>query len=207
MKELLYDFYGYNSIIFYAINEFSIKYKLQVPLLYITQIFNIENFAIYYILAAIIGYIALLNKVQKLSSYYDFMARLGISYACFGLLYALLKFTVDMPRPFCSLPIDSFITILDISKERCLSSFPSSHTGLAVLLTISFWKYSGIKIRLISLITIALVALSRITLAAHYPADIFYSLFISCFVYIISGLIYKLFENNLIKWLKHKILK
>jgi membrane-associated phospholipid phosphatase len=203
MKELLYDFYGYNQGIFYLLNEFCISYKLQVPLLYISRIFDIENFAIYYILAVAILWVQ--RRITAPS--YDFMTKLGTSYACFGLLYAFLKFTINMPRPFCSLPQGSFTTIMDIAHERCLSSFPSSHTGLAILIALNIWPYIGSGMRIFSAFIIGLVALSRVGLAMHYPADIFYSIFIAILVFAISKLVYRLFEDNLIKWVKEYIIK
>jgi membrane-associated phospholipid phosphatase len=231
MKDLLYDFWGYNHSIFYALNKFCSIDELQLTLLYISKIFDIENFAIYYILAAIIG-LGLLklsssgfswsfsNLIQGSinnkyvlsprmtpSAFYDFMIKLGISYACFGLFYALLKFTINMPRPFCSLPLESFTTIIDITHERCLSSFPSSHVGLAILIALNIWPYISLRIRLFSVLIIILVALSRIGLAMHYPADIFYSIFITYFVFLISRLVYRLFENNIIKWVKKLVIK
>ena len=218
MKELIYDFYEYNTSIFYILNEFCTRHELQVPLLYISKAFDIENFAVYYIVAGIVLSCPCKQRFSIINSwipsyagmtpsaFYDFMIKLGISYACFGLFYAFLKFTINMPRPFCSLPPGSFATIIDISHERCLSSFPSSHTGLVVLIALNIWPYIGPRIRVSMLLLIGLVALSRIGLAMHYPADIIYSIFIAIFIYIISRLIYKLFENNLIKWAKGLLL-
>lgn len=222
MKDLLYDFYGYNQSIFYAVNKFCAHYKLQEPLSNISKIFDIENFAIYYVVIAIlmasflrkqessfinfwIPAFAGMTQKAKMSKFYDFMVKLGLSYACFGLFYAFLKFTINMPRPFCSLPVNSFTTIMDITHERCLSSFPSSHTGLAILITLNIWPYIGFVMRGFSILTTVLVALSRIGLAMHYPADIFYSIFIAFFVFTLSRLIYRLFENNIIKWVKEVI--
>lgn len=224
MKELLYDFYGYNQSIFYAINKFCNGNDLLATLLYISKIFDIENFAVYYVLAATtmllfhrkqtlsltnswIPSYAQMTPKAKMSKYYDFMVKLGTSYACFGLFYAFLKFTINMPRPFCSLPVESFKTIIDTTHERCLSSFPSSHTGLAILIALNIWPHVGLGIRILSIMVIGLVALSRIALAMHYPTDVFYSFFIAYFVFFMSRKIYRLFENNIIKWVKRKLLE
>jgi membrane-associated phospholipid phosphatase len=47
---------------------------------------------------------------------------------------------------------------------------------------------------------VIIVAISRITLAMHYPADIIYSFFIAILLIIIGRIVYKNLENNLIKW-------
>ncbi len=202
MKEILYDFYGYNESWFAYLNKLCSHDLLQTIFYNLSKIFDIEHFAIYYLIAASFGFFM---KPEAFSKYYDFMVRLGIGYACFGLLYALLKFTMNMPRPFCS-GIE-FITIMDIAKERCWSSFPSSHTGLAMLLTLYLWPYIGIFTRLLFVLLISLVGISRIALAMHYPADIFYSLFIALLVYIIATAVYRLFQHNLIALVKGWLVK
>ena len=164
-------------------------------------------FAVYYIIITAI----LLYRIIRVKNYahysfcYDFMVKIGTCYACFGFAYAALKFGFHMPRPFCSLPEGSFTTIIDITQERCFNSFPSSHTGLVFLITLFLWEYIGLAARIFWLSLVALIALSRIALAMHFPADIFYSLFIAYIVYEIAVLVYRLLAGNLIRWAKEKI--
>jgi membrane-associated phospholipid phosphatase len=49
------------------------------------------------------------------------------------------------------------------------------------------------------------IAISRISLAMHYPADILYGAIIAYCVYLVSGYIYRLFEHNIIKWVKNRL--
>ena len=209
MKDLIYDFYGYNEEIFHEINNIFSASLPQHLFKYISSLFDLEMFAVYYsiILAILLYRIFTLKQYDQYSFCYDFMVKIGICYACFGFIYAALKFGINMPRPFCSLPEGSFTTILDISKERCQSSFPSSHTGLAFLITLFLWDYVGTIAHLFWLCLVALVALSRIALAMHYPADIFYSLFISAGVYIIGVEVYHILEKNVIFWVKKRVWK
>lgn len=209
MKELIYDFYGGNIEIFYYINNTFHSTFYQHIFKYISAIFDIEMFAIYYCaILAILSYrIYSIKQYEQYSFCFDFMVKLGICYTCFGFIYAALKFSVNMPRPFCSLPENSFVTILDISKERCLSSFPSSHAGLASLITIFLWNYIGSWIRISWIIIVTLVGISRMALAMHYPADIIYSIFIALAVYIVAIETYEILKNNIIEWIKNKIWK
>jgi len=207
MKELIYDFHGYNESIFYTIKNDLNPQAMQNVLQYVTLIFDIEMFAIYYcvILAILLCRIYSLKQYAQYSFCYDFMVKLGICYACFGLTYAALKFGINMPRPFCSLPSESFTTILDLSHGRCQSGFPSSHTGLAFLIVLFLWNYLTMSLRILLLFVVVLVALSRIGLAMHYPADILYSLPVASGVYILGMWIYSKLEPNLIAWFKGKI--
>ncbi|WPY01066.1 Phosphatase PAP2 family protein [Candidatus Trichorickettsia mobilis] len=205
MFEIFYNFYGWNQKLFVLINLSTnigiLPYFLQI----ITWSFFIGNFAVYYIVSAIYFYL----KLQKISDItqrnlkfwliYNELAKIGIIYVVFGLVYSLLKFSFNLPRPFCSSPPINFVTITDISTERCLSSFPSAHTGLALLIAYCIWSYLNVKQKLFAAGIVLMVGLSRITLAMHYPADILYSFLIIIFVIIIGNIIYRLLIQNLLK--------
>lgn len=205
MKKISYDFFGLNKSGFLAVYHFCYEHGLQEPLMTITPMLNIKTFAALYIIAVIVGYIVLLKRKELLSRYYDFMAQLGIAYALFGLTFAALKFGVNLQRPFCS--IEDVTTIIDISLERCESSFPSGHAGLAFLILLSLWPYLKGRFWSKTFLTIfmATTALSRIALGMHYPADIFYSLVVTYIVTLVAGQIYKLFEHNIINWVKDRL--
>lgn len=206
MKEIFYDFYGYNEYLFLKINNFCHSTGIEKHLYYLSKLFDIEKFAIYYVVAAIIGLI-IIKGIEKRSLFFDFMMRMGTAYASFGFTYAGLKFSVNMPRPFCILNPFKFQTIANVADERCLSTFPSSHTGLAMLITLTLWPYMNKFGKISSITIIILVALARISMAMHFPADIFYSLIIACIVYFVSYFIYRIFENNIFKWVKNIIIR
>jgi membrane-associated phospholipid phosphatase len=117
-----------------------------------------------------------------------------------ALLRLYSNIQLNFPRPFCSLPSNSFTVIANIDLERCESSFPSSHSGLALLVTYFIWSYITIRQKIISCFIVILVAISRITLAMHYPSDIIYSFLITIIIIFIGKIIYKIFANNLLKW-------
>lgn len=203
MFEIFYNFFGLNQKIFFAINSVINNLNLAYFLEKISWFFSISLFTIYYLLFLIYSYIRLKkikNTKEREDNFwviYNNMVNIGIIYAIFGFTYALLKFSINLPRPFCSLPIGSFITIINIENERCLSSFPSAHTGLAVLITYFLWNYLNSLGKIIALAIILLVAISRITLAMHYPADILYSFFIAMFVIKIGNFIYLILYPNI----------
>ena len=193
MKELFYDLFGYNKSLFLFINNSINNEKILILLKYFSYLFDIEMFAIYYC-CIVLGILVRLksiknneNRCQKFKSISNNMLIIGIAYAIFGFLYAFLKFYINMPRPYCSLDVSQFKTIADTSSSRCLSSFPSSHAGISFM--IAYFLYSRTRnffIKIILIFGVFLVCISRISLAMHYPSDIFCGIIISYCVIKIS---------------------
>ena len=202
MLETFYGLLGFNKCLFVAINHLSNFSALPHILQIISHIFLISNFAVCYILVCLYFYYRTLKEKYKteyfMPIYYE-LVRIGICYTLFGLTFAALKFSFNLPRPFCSLLPSEFITIADVTIERCLSSFPSAHTGLSILVSYCLWKYMGNNLKILSCLTIFLVAISRITLAMHYPMDIIYSALITALVILLSNYIYYILKHSLIK--------
>lgn len=205
MVELFYNFNGLNKQIFLIINRITNASILPDILQLISLPFVIYGFVIYYCLFCIYFHSQLreLNDIAKIQFkfwlIYNRMINIGIIYAIFGLTYAVLKFSINLPRPFCSLDLDQFLTIINTRDERCLSSFPSAHTGLAMLISYFIWRYLKHYQKIIAFLIVLLVGISRISLAMHYPSDIIYSFFISGLVILIGNFIFKILRNNFIK--------
>lgn len=206
----LYNLYGLNKTLFLIINSYTNVSILPSFLQIISSMFFIANFAFCYLIACLYFYIQirkLNNPTQTFIPTYFVLVRIGICYALFGLTYAAMKFSVNLPRPFCSLQTEDFKTIIDTTHERCLSSFPSAHTGLAILVAYCIWPYMGRKMKILSCIIIVLVAISRITLAMHYPADIIYSCILTMIIITAGNFIYNKFKENLIRSIGEKIMR
>lgn len=206
LKEILYDFCGYNVSIFYYLNFLGNIGVIPYILSILSEFFRIWSFAIYYMIICCYQYYVINgvdNMMRREQLYYDRFHKIvlaGICYASFGFIYAMLKFSINLPRPYCSLPEDTFFTIANMDGVRCLSSFPSAHTGLALLITICLWRYLSNLYRAIALFVVVLVAWSRIVMAMHYPADILYSIAITIISVILSRFVYNLLSQNVIKY-------
>ena len=104
-------------------------------------------------------------------------------YATFGIIFIGLKFSINSPRPFCSL--NDYYTIFNTANIRCLSSFPSAHTGMAVVYGYLIYRFRLLSFCLktklkrivfwsIIAVVVICVGVSRMILAMHYPIDIFF---------------------------------
>ncbi|XVN41935.1 MAG: phosphatase PAP2 family protein [Rickettsia endosymbiont of Argas persicus] len=213
MFEIFYNFCGLNQEIFLFLNKITNIGSVAHFLRIISFCFNIANFALIYILYCIYLYIQLkkikndTERQNKFWNNYKKLVEIGIIYAIFGLVFTALKFTINLPRPYCNLAEGDFVTILNTAGERCLSSFPSSHTALSVLVVYFIWNYVKLPIKILMICIILLVSLSRISLAMHYPSDIIYGIIIGFITILIGKLIYRFFENNVIRWVGKFILR
>jgi len=201
MLETSYNLLGFNEPLFIIINNVTNIGILPSILQAISSIFFIANFAAGYLIACIYFYYKTRKAADKTEYFipiYHELTRIGICYALFGLTFAALKFSVNLPRPFCSLLPTEFVTITDTSTERCLSSFPSAHTGLSLLVAYCFWPYMNKTLKLLACLVIIAVAISRITLAMHYPSDILYSAIVTIVIIITGNLLYKSLKNIMI---------
>lgn len=201
-----------NQTIFYKINYLTNQSILPYILHIISNLFLISNFAIVYIVACCYFYFKIRhssNAKELFTPIYQELVRIGLCYMIFGFTFAGLKFLTNIPRPFCSLTPDQFITIASIEYERCLSSFPSAHTGLSILTTHFVWRHINNVVKIMFCIISILVAISRITLAMHYPSDIIYSILVTCVIirigngmfYMLKSVIIDPINNLIIRWI------
>ncbi len=202
MHNIIYDFLGLNKEIFLFINKTTnfgvIPYVLQI----ISKFFFIGNFAVYYFIICLYCYFKLKKLPDpkiKFIPIYNNLVKAGTCYTLFGFTYAALKFGINLPRPFCSLLPTEFMTIIDTQTQRCFSSFPSAHTGLAIIIAYYLWPHLKKSQQIMMSLLIIILAISRMTLAMHYPADIIYGGFIAYSLIILS--------NNLVDALEIKIMQ
>lgn len=199
-KEFLYDWYGFNQKIFLAINNIFNSEEIHRFFGFISSFFNIHMFGIYYCLAAIIFlYICIRRKISHKEYFeiYNYFVKIGTCYAIIGCSYAIMKFTFNLPRPFCLEEVGTFFTYANQHTARCLSSFPSAHTAIVTLCAYALWPFIAKYLRAFLVFMMLLIMLSRIVLAMHYPADIVYSLLIVSLLIGLGNLIFSLFKNNI----------
>jgi membrane-associated phospholipid phosphatase len=120
---------------------------------------------------------------------------LGVSYLIDGLFLEIIKPLLDFPRPPLALPIGT-VNIVGIAEYH--HSFPSGHASFIMLLVASIWPLLLGWQRWISVIFVAWVGISRVSVGAHFPADVLAG-FGSAFLVVI------LVRATLERFLKYKI--
>lgn len=208
-NNLIFKIAKLNFILFKCINlNFGNNIFLQYISLCLHYIFAFEAFILYFFIIffyLLINNYWIIQKIKKLkdkniqdnkiiaiakqyTARYNFLIFYGFIYFYFACIFILLKFVVNEPRPICSML--EYYSIINVASERCLSSFPSAHTGVAVIYAFFAYQYFcnfkkfdhlAIKILIIFLcfLCIFIVGNSRIILALHYPLDIISGFLIS----------------------------
>lgn len=207
----LYNLGGWNKKIFLLLNNFFNENAdpfLDV-LKIISHCFSIYSFAIIYICVCLFYYHKFLYEKPNFDQFQtttNQLLQIGTCYTLFVFCFALIKFTANMPRPYCSLDPSLFYTILDTSKERCLSSFPSAHTGIAIIAMYYFPANFKIQYRVFFYILALLAILSRITLAMHYPADLVYTLILTILIIKINQVLFNQIKNTYLTSIINKLI-
>lgn len=201
IKFFFYDWLGLNQKLFTYLNNIANLSLAPYYLNILSKFFDIFVFFLYFTSILIYKIYDLRGNsfdYQKYMTGFKKLMQIGLMYACIGIFYALMKYGINLPRPYCSM--DHFSSISDFAGVRCLSSFPSAHTAMAFMISYLLFPYLNASGKIIACFGIMLVGLSRIALAMHYPADIIYSIAIS---YIICKSVDKILA---IKSLQNKII-
>lgn len=209
MYNMIYSFFGLNKIIFVFINKLNKFGLLSYALEIFSRLFFIGNFAFYYLIMCLHCYYKLKSSPQRNRFFliYNNLVKAGICYTLFGFTCAALKFSINLPRPFCSLSSIEFSTVVDTVNERCLSAFPSAHIGIAIIISYYLWPHLKKYQQLIICLLLPAVAISRITLAMHYPADLIYGSIIASTLILLSNTLVSYLKNNIIKSVGNFIFK
>ena len=210
MLNQLYNVNGYNKELFIYLNNFTNIWLNTRILEFISNIFYVGNFAIIYIVIITLFLIKLNTEKNPYNFFwhnYFILIKSAWLYLLFVICFTTLKYSINMPRPYCSIKQDEFISPIDFMNSRCLSSFPSAHSGLVVLLSYLLWPYTNKLSKIILVIISITVFVSRITLAMHYPMDIIYSCLITISIIKIGNYIFSKLKNNYIEYLGKFIFK
>lgn len=119
---------------------------------------------------------------------------LFISLGIVSVVVELLKLVVSKPRPFFNEDIIPLVV-----EHEPFKSFPSGHVAsLTIVLVILSFYYK--KFTIPSILSICLMAYTRVYLKLHYPIDVISSIVISvviglCILYIYENYVVKKYSN------------
>jgi membrane-associated phospholipid phosphatase len=175
MKEILYDWGGANVWLFHAINDIRFPGLDQVMQLGTTLGDHIL-FPFYLGVLALFALVAVNTPFQdssrhrvRVSRWMAAIAVFSIAYILDGMLIAYLKPLLDFPRPPLALPQG---TVNVFGTPEFHHSLPSGHASFAMLVVASLWPLLNRRLRVAGALFVLWVGISRVSLGAHFPADV-----------------------------------
>ena len=203
MKEIFYDWSGANVWLFHAIND--IRFDLLDKLMLLGTALGDHNlFPLYVGVLTLFALVVVNTPFQdtshhrvRVSRWMAVIAVFSIAYVFDGLLLEYLKPLLDFPRPPLALPPG---TVNVIGTPEFHHRLPSGHSSFAMLLTASLWPVVSRKWRVAGACFVLWVGISRVSLGAHFPADVLAgylsSLAVVMLVYVAVQKLQKLVERQ-----------
>lgn len=174
MKEIFYDWGGANVWLFYAINDIHSAWLDNVMLLG-TCLADHTLFPLYLGLLALTALVVVNTPAQDAAHHRVRATRWMAAIAVFSLAYLLdgwllgfLKPLLDFPRPPLALPLGVHI----VGTPEYHHSLPSGHSSFAMVVIASLWPILSRNWRVAGVLFVLWVGVSRMSLGAHFPADV-----------------------------------
>lgn len=159
----LYDWFGLNKAIFLSINALHGPVFDQTALL-ITHLGAPHLFPFY------LALVLLIRWRRPASMPMRNLVVFAVSYALISpLIIPLLKRAFDFPRPLTVLGADKVIVL---GTPDAAHSFPSGHAAYATLMAAALLPGLPRSYQTAFVLYALLVSLSRISVGAHFPADV-----------------------------------
>lgn len=175
MKEIFYDWGGANVWLFHAINNVRFEWLDSVMLLG-TFLGGHTLFPYYLAVLTLFAIVAVSTPLQDVTHYQAqakrwmaVIAVFSLAYLLDGLLLGVLKPLLDFPRPPLALPLD---TVHIVGNAEYHHSLPSGHASFAMMMVASLWPVLQRWWRVAAVFFVLWVGISRISLGAHFPADV-----------------------------------
>jgi len=175
MKEIFYDWGGANVWLFHAINDIRFGWLDNVMLLG-TGLADHTLFPFYLGLLTLFALVVVNTPAQDTAQYraqatrwMAVIAVFSFAYLFDSLLLGVLKPFFDFPRPPLALSPD---TVHVVGIPEFHHSLPSGHSSFAMLVTASLWPVLSRNWRVAGACFVLWVGISRMSLGAHFPADV-----------------------------------
>jgi membrane-associated phospholipid phosphatase len=175
MKEIFYDWGGANVWLFHAINDVRFVWLDNVMLLG-TGLGDHTLFPFYLGLSTLVALVVVNTPAQdpayyrvQVTRWMAVIAVFSLAYLFDGLLLGMLKPLLDFPRPPLALAPG---TVHIVGMPEYHHSLPSGHASFAMVVTASLWPVLNRIWRVAGVCFVLWVGISRISLGAHFPADV-----------------------------------
>ncbi len=200
IKAIFYDWGGGNIWLFHVIND--IRYAWLDKVMLLGTILGDHNlFPVYLALLTLLALVRV-NRPEQDAAHYRVQVNrwmsvvtvFSLAYLLDGVLLMVLKPLLDFPRPPLALPQGSLHII---GTPEYHYSLPSGHASFAMLITASLWPVMNRGWRTAGVLFVLWVGISRISLGAHFPADVATGF--------ISSLLVVLLVYAAIRWLLRRV--
>jgi membrane-associated phospholipid phosphatase len=175
MKEYFYDWGGANIWLFHVINDIRFGWLDRLMQLG-TTLGDHARFPLYLSLLTLAALVVVGDAKADSARYrtqvnrwMSVLAVFAVAYFFDGLLLGVLKPLFDFPRPPLALPPG---TVHVIGQPELHHSLPSGHSSFAMLVAASLWPVLSRSWRVAAAGFVLWVGISRISLGAHFPADV-----------------------------------
>lgn len=158
----LYDWFGLNAVLFHVINGLHAPWWDRV-MLAMTWLGNYELYPAYVAIALLLTQVAPRRLPRRN------VVVFAAGYALTGLAVSTLKPMLAFPRPLLALGKQAVIVLGDPALRW---SFPSGHATFAVLFAASFSAGLSRPVKWLLGLFAVLVCISRVSVGAHFPADV-----------------------------------
>ncbi|MHB1232104.1 MAG: phosphatase PAP2 family protein [Burkholderiales bacterium] len=187
IKTIVYDWGGANVWLFHAINNVHGDLLDRFMLLG-TTLGNHANFPLYLALTALAGWLGCARKQEPTEAlrWLSVLTVFSVAYVLDGWLVGWLKPLLDFPRPLLALPLHS---VQVVGMPQYHHSLPSGHSSFAMLVIASLWPLLQGWRRLLGAACVLWVGISRVSVGAHFPADV------------VAGFLLSLLLVVLVRWL------
>lgn len=187
LKTVFYDWGGLNIWFFHLINNIHSNIIDKIMLLG-TALASHTLFNFYAALLALFSLlqIYMMDSVsltkEKILFWITPLILFIVAYLLDGAFLDILKPYLDFPRPPLALPQGSLVIV---GKPELHHSFPSGHSSFAMLIVASVWPILSKHTKWLAILFLIWVGTSRISLGAHFPADVAGG-FLTSFLIVIS---------------------
>lgn len=175
MKEIFYDWGGGNVWLFHAINDIRFP-GLDSIMLLGTTLGDHILFPFYLGVLTLMALVVVNTPFQdtshhriRVSRWMAVIAVFSLAYLLDGMLLGYVKPLLDFPRPPLALATGT-LNIIGVPEYH--HSLPSGHSSFAMLVTASLWPILNRRWRIAGALYVLWVGISRVSLGAHFPADV-----------------------------------